>query len=122
LKAGDKKFDERLAKLQAGGAIYRMSYPEPTDTKNRLVFEQGPVDDSQRREYKVLTLEFNVVEDWNLKSPNPEVHIDLADASSRQLNSLTNEGFVVRDLFLSDVVTSKVSVLLERSRDRITTP
>ena len=122
LKAGDKKFDEQLAKLQADGAIYRMSYPEPTNIKNRLVFEQGPVDDRQRREYKVLQLEFQVVDHWKPRSPTPEVHIDLANSSKEALNTLANEGFVVRDLFVSDVVTNKVSVLLERSRDRISLP
>lgn len=122
LKAGDKRFDEQLAELQADGATYRMSYSEPPNIKNRLVFEQGPVVDGQRREYKVLPLEFKVVEDWKLKSPKPEVHIDLAGSSREALNTLASEGFVVRDLFVSDVVTSKVSVLLERSRDKITTP
>ena len=122
LKAGDKKFDEQLAKLQAEGAVYRMSYPEPTDVKNRLVFEQGPVVDGQRREYKVLRLEFQVVEDWKPGSPEPEVRIDVAHSSKQALNTLATEGFVVRELFVPDVVTNKVSVLLERSRDPITTP
>ena len=122
LKAGDKRFDEQLAKLQSDGAVYRMSYPEPPNIKNRLVFEQGPVADGQRREYKVLQLEFEVVQDWKLKSPNPEVHIALAKSSKEALNTLATEGFVVRDLFVSDVVTNKVSVILERTRDRIRMP
>jgi hypothetical protein len=86
------------------------------------VFEQGAVVNSQRREYKVLQLGFQVVEDWKLKSPKPDVHIELANSSKEALNTLVNEGFVVRDLFVSDVVTNKVSVLLERSRDRIRIP
>jgi hypothetical protein len=122
LKAGDKTFDEQLAKLQAEGATYRMSYPEPPDIKNRLVFEQGPVVDGQRGEYKVLPLEFRVVEDWKLKNPKPEEHIDLSNSSKQTLNTLASEGFVVRELFVSDVVTNKVSVLLERTRDKITAP
>ena len=122
LKAGDKRFDEQLAKLQSDGAVYRMSYPEPPNIKNRLLFEQGPVADGQRREYKVLQLEFEVVQDWKLKSPNPEVHIALAKSSKEALNTLATEGFVVRDLFVSDVVTNKVSVILERTRDRIRMP
>ena len=65
-----------------------MSYPEPPNIKNRLVFEQGPVADGQRREYKVLQLEFEVVQDWKLKSPNPEVHIALAKSSKEALNTL----------------------------------
>ena len=35
-----------------------MSYPEPHIIKNRLVFEQDPVVDGPRQEYKVLQLEF----------------------------------------------------------------
>ena len=35
-----------------------MSYPEPHIIKNRLVFEQDPVVDGQRQEYKVLQLGF----------------------------------------------------------------
>lgn len=122
LNAGDKKFAEQFAKLQADGAVYRMSYPEPTNIKNRLVFEVGPVVDGQRREYKVLQLEFQVVDDWKLKSPKPDVRIELANSSKEALDALIYEGFVVRDLFVSDVVTNKVSVLLERSRDTIRAP
>ena len=122
LKAGDKGFDAKLAKLQAEGAVYRMSYPEPVDVKNRLVFEHGPVVEGRRQEYKVVKLEFQAVKDWELKSPQPQVHIRLADSSKAALNTLVSEGFVVRDLFVSDTVTNKVSVLLERSRDRMTMP
>ena len=122
LKAGDKSFDAQLAKLQSEGAVYRMSYPEPPNIKNRLVFEQGPVVNGQQREYKVLQLGFEVVEDLKLKSPNREVHIVLAKSSKEALNTLAGEGFVVRDLFVSDFVTNKVSVLLERTRDRISMP
>src|SRR5262245_62257437 len=96
LKAGDKRFDEQLAKLQGDGAIYRMSYPEPTDIKNRLVFELASVVDGQQREYKVIPLEFQVIEDLKLKTPDPEVHIDLTDSSkelSRLLNTLANQSF-----------------------------
>ena len=120
VKAGDKGLDAKLAKLQAEGAVYRMSYPEPVDVKNRLVFEQGPVVEGRRQEYKVVTLEFQSVSHWELKSPQPQVDIELADSSKAALNTLVNQGFVVRDLFVSDTVTNKVSVLLERSRDRIT--
>ena len=119
LKAGDKSFDKELAKLQADGAVYRMSYPEPANVKNRLVFEQGPVVDGERREYKVLPLDFLVDHDGELKTPNADVQINLADSSKQALNTLASEGFVVRDLFVSDFVTNKVSVLLERSQDKI---
>ena len=122
LKVSDKSFEEQLAKLQAEGAVYRMSYPEPPNVKNRLVFEIGPLVDGERREYKVLQLGFQVVQDWENKSPNLEVQIGLANSSKDALNMLVNEGFVVRDLFVSDFVTSKVSVLLERSRGGIGKP
>lgn len=122
LKAGDKSFDGQLAKLQAEGAVYRMSYPEPPNIKNRLVFELGPIVDGERREYKVLQLEFEVVEGWKHKNTGPEVKIGLANSSKEALNTLANEGFVVRDLFVSDFVTNKVSVLLERSRGGIRMP
>jgi len=99
-----------------------MSYPEPANVKNRLVFEQGPVVDGERREFKMLPLEFQVDHDGELKTPNPDVQINLADSSKQALNTLASEGFVVRDLFVSDFVTNKVSVLLERSQDKIPAP
>ncbi len=120
LKARDKRFDEQLAKLQESGAIYRMTYVGDSGVEDQLMFEQGPVADGQRHEYKVLNLEFQVTEDLPLRqAAQKEVRVDLTAASKetmKLLNSLANEGFVVRDLFVSDIVSSKVSVLLERTR------
>jgi hypothetical protein len=120
LRVNRKSFDEQLAKLQESGAIYRMTYAGNGTTKDQLVFEQGLVADGRRREYKVLNFEFQVVEDLKLRSGGEkEVHIDLTPSSKetmKQLNNLAKEGFVVRDLFVSDIVSDKVSVLLERLR------
>jgi hypothetical protein len=96
-----------------------MSYTDRRDVKDQLVFEQGPIADGRRPEYRVLKLEFQVVEDLTLKGGGEkQVRVDLT-ASSKEtmklLNSLAKERFVVRDLFVSDIVSNKVSVLLERS-------
>ena len=120
LRVNGKSFDERLAKLQESGAVYRMTYAGNGTTKDQLVFEQGLVADGRRQEYKVLNFEFQVVEDLKLrKGGEREVHIDLT-ASSKEtmklINSLVKEGFWARDLFASDAVSDKVSVLLERTR------
>jgi hypothetical protein len=116
LNAKGKEFEKELAQLQAQGAAYRMTYPDEEGKENNLIFEQKAVDDGTRREYKALKFEFQVVEDLNLKNgTEKEVHIDLTPASKETIslmNSLVAEGFVVRDLFLTD----KPSVLLERSR------
>jgi hypothetical protein len=120
LKVEDKRFDERLAKLQESGAIYRMTYTGDSGVEDQLMFEQGPVADGQRHEYKVLNFEFQVAEDLPLRQGfQKEVRIDLT-ASSKEtlklLNSLAKEGFVVRDLFVPREWMKKVSVLLERTR------
>jgi polyglycine hydrolase-like protein len=120
LKVRDKHFGEQLAKLQESGAIYRTTYTGDSGVKDQLMFEQGPVADGRRHEYKVLNFEFQVVEDLKLRSGGEkEVHIDLTTSSKetmKQLNKLATEGFVVRDLFVSDIVSDRVSVLLERFR------
>lgn len=116
LDAKKKNFEQQLAQLQAQGAIYRMAYPYIEGIKSQLILEQASTDDGQKREYKVLKFDFQVVVDPNLKNrAEGRVHIDLTPGSKEVvnlLNSLAKEGFVVRDLFVSD----KVSVLLERPR------
>lgn len=120
LKVSDKRFDERIAKLQENGAIYRMTYSGNTGTEDQLMFEQGPVADGKRREYKVLNLEFQVMEDLPRRKGDPgETRIELTAASKetmKLLNAMAQEGYVVRDLFVSASVSSNVSVLLERTR------
>src|SRR4030095_6135354 len=118
LKVRDKRFDEQLAKLQESGAVYRMTYTGDSGIEDQLMFEQGPVADGQRHEYKVLNLEFQIVEDLALR-PGGQTGVRIyLTASSKEtmklLNSLAQEGFVVRDLFVSEIVSNKVSVFLER--------
>ncbi len=111
LDAKKNVFEKQLARLQASGAIYRMTYPNRDGNETKLIFEQKAVDDGTRREYKVLKFEFQEMEDPATK----KVLIDLTPESKetvKQMNSLVRQGFVVRDLFMSD----KVSVLLESSR------
>ncbi len=121
LEVGDKGFDEKLAKLQANGAIYRMASPDDWGVKDQLVFEQG-VDDHQRAEYRVFQLEFQIIESGAVPrrpAPNADVHIDLTSESKQKLqllDHLASEGFQVRDLFVSDTLSDNVSVLLERRR------
>ena len=118
----DKRFAGQLAKLQENGAVYRMTYIGDSGVEDQLMFEQGPVADSQRDEYKVLNLEFQIVEELALRQGGQTgVRIELT-ASSKEtmklLNSLAQEGFEVRDLFVSEIVSNKVNVLLERTRWR----
>jgi hypothetical protein len=110
LDAKKKDFEKQLKKLQEQSAVYRMTYPDKNGIENKLVFEQRVVDDGKRREYKVLKLDFTETENIAEK----KVYVDLTQSSKetmKTLNLFVKEGFVVRDLFVSD----KVSVLLERS-------
>lgn len=94
LKTRDKSFDKQLAKLQAGGAIYRMVYPDHDGDETKLVFEQKQVDDGQRREYRVLRLEFQSAAD----SAKKKVQTDLAPSSKETMkvfDELVKEGFFV---------------------------
>ena len=100
-------------KLQETGAVYRMTYTGDSGIEDQLMFEQDPVGESKRREYKVLRFDFEMVQ-----GPNSEVRVDLtpsAKETMKLLNTLAVEGFVVRDLFVSESVSNSVSVLLERS-------
>lgn len=110
LKAKDKSFEKQLAKLQESGALYQMTYPDDDGEEARLVFEQQPVNEGQRREYRVLKFEFQFTEN----AAEGKVHIYLAPSSKETMNTLNRlarEGFAVRDLFVSN----EVGVILERS-------
>ena len=104
-----KGFEQRLAQVQATGAIYRTTYYKG------LVFEQPTSSNVQSREYKVLKFELQ----WTENVEGKRVEYDLTPASKetvKMLNSLAREGFEARDLFLSDKLGSNTfSVLLERS-------
>jgi hypothetical protein len=109
LNAKKKDFEKRLAQIQAQGAVYRTTYPTKQGTETELIFELGAVDDQSQREYRVLKFEFEYTEN----AAEKKVRKDLTPASKetiKTLNSLAKEGFVVRDLFVSD----ELSVLLER--------
>lgn len=114
----NKNFESELAQLQDRGAIYKTTYPNVIGKKFDIIFEQPAVNDGKRRTYKALKFVLQSVENV----AEQRVEIDLAPSSKetvKTLNSLVNEGFVVRDLFLPDNIVSRkvtVSVLLERSR------
>jgi hypothetical protein len=111
LWANKKNFEQQLADVQARGGVYHMIYPESHGRETGLVFEQKLTDDGKRREYKVVKLDFQIVED----RMNKKVHVELKKAAKETMdtvNKLAKEGYIVRDLFLSD----KVSVLLERQQ------
>jgi hypothetical protein len=120
LEVGDKAFEEKLAKLQTSGAIYRMASPDDWGVKDQLVFEQGVDDQRQRAEYRVLQLEFQVIESGAVpqrSGSSADAYIDLAPESKEKLqllNRLARQGFRVRDLFVSNTHSDHVSVLLER--------
>ena len=100
VEADNKRTEERLAKLQASGAIYRMIYPDSLGRESIFVFEQKQADDGRRREYKLLRLELQSEEDRVEK----KVRTDLSPSSKetmKEFDRLVKEGFVVRDLFIS---------------------
>lgn len=108
VNAKDKGFEKRLARLQESGAVYRLTYADDEGDETRLIFEQG-AGDGRRREYKVLTFEFKIVEN----AAAMKVHVELAPPGKealKALDRLVKEGFSVRDLFYSN----NVSVILER--------
>jgi len=110
-----KTFEQDLARLQDSGAIYRMTYPDSEGVEHMLIFEQPAADAGNRREYKVLKLEFQEMENFE----NQRMNIDLTPSSKetiKTLNNLVKEGFVARDLFVSDYIDARIaSVLLERT-------
>ena len=108
VKANDKRFEKRLAQLQEGGAVYRMTYPDEEGDETRLIFELG-AGGGVRREYKVLTFEFKIAEN----AAAMKVRVDLTPSGARALKALdklVGEGFSVRDLFYSN----NAGVILER--------
>lgn len=116
LQVTDRRFEAELARLQAQGAIYRMTQPNGSGEKTSLIFEQPSANDGRLREYKTLRFELEIRENRAQKM----VERDLSPASKenvKMLNRLANEGFEARDLFdLSYVKETKVGVILERVR------
>ena len=101
LKSSKKDFDNELARLQEGGAVFRAAYPDSNGARRALVFEQGPPGEGARREYRVLRFELQT-------RGNPDgqtLEAALAPASAetqKELNRLAAEGFIVLALFDAD--------------------
>jgi hypothetical protein len=91
-----------------------MPYPYYEGVKSRLIFELPSVASGHRREYKVLKFDFDETGDeWAKYDPNGKRRINLKPSSrgtEEALNTLAKQGFVVRDLFVSD----ELGILLER--------
>ena len=104
-----KDLEEKLAELEAAGAVYRTTYVDNQEYY-KLVFEQNALSNPRRNEYKVFAFDFEFRQDV----PASNVNVDLATASKEQLkliNSLAKDGFVVRDLFIA----GGYNILLERT-------
>lgn len=103
------KFEDKLAKLQQSGAVYRMTYPNKQGDKSTLIFEQSTDGNKEQREYRILQFDFDVTE----KTSESKLNQNLTERSKESItimNSLVKDGFEVRDLFVSE----KVSMILER--------
>ena len=124
----NKRLEERLAKLQAGGATYRMIYPDGMGKETNLVFEQKQSDDGRRREYRVLRFELQSAEDRVGKKVSTDLSPS-AQETMKEFDRLVKEGFVVRDLFMAGypktvkapagrgkITLERYGVLLERAR------
>lgn len=128
LKASKKDFDKEIVKLQEGGAVFRMTYPDSNGTRKTLVFEQGAGAGGARREYRVVRFEIETRGDASAQVM--EARLGPASAGAqKELNRLASEGFAVLALFDADrfkltkpskgregVLTEEFGVLLERGR------
>ena len=123
LRPGKKNFGRELKRVEESGALYRMLYIDPWGGY-QLVFEREADNTRQRREYKTLTLSFQLLnadrikESQHLKQRRPEPQLDLTPESRQTLeliNNLSKEGFVVRDVFITSIRSKSVGVLLERA-------
>ena len=52
-----KDLEEKLAKIEAAGAVYRTTYVD-NQAYYKLIFEQNQADDHRRNEYKLLAFNF----------------------------------------------------------------
>jgi hypothetical protein len=102
-------FEKYLAKLQESGAVYVTTNNQ--EWEDELIFEQRAGGASKPSEYKVLTLALQI----DVNPFDKKASVDLTASTKetmKQINNLVKEGFVVRDLFLSN----NLSVILERKR------
>lgn len=120
LNAKNKNFEKELARIQASGAIFRLIYRDPYNG-NQLVFERPANGSARSVEYKALKLTFQLIERPRLQDVGKvPIRVDLTPESKetvKLINNLAREGFAVRGLFVSNIMSSRnVGVLLERSR------
>ncbi len=115
----EKRLEQELPRLEEQGAIYRTTYGCHGLWNGTMIFEQPGVTNGNRREYKVLTVELQRVE--NVAQQKVEFQLTPASRETVQiLNRLAKEGFEVRDLFSCDMADyekkglSRVKILLER--------
>lgn len=106
--AKKKSFEKGLARLQAKGAVYVTAYKD----ENKLIFERRLSDDGKRREYRVLKFEFAFAEDAGGNRGNIAITAQ-GKESLGVWRDLVEEGFTVRDLFLSG---RQVGAIFERTR------
>lgn len=100
-----------IADLESKGAVFRMTYPDFLGNRSVLIFEMTNAK-RYSRAYRIFDLTFDVTEGES----QLELHRDLSEASLASLdmvNRLLDEGFEVRDLFVSN--TTKV--ILEKNRN-----
>jgi hypothetical protein len=126
LKSSSKDFEKEVVRLQEGGAVFRMTYPDSEGRRRALVFEQGP--SGARREYRLLRFELQTRGD----SAGQVMETGFASTSAetqKELNRIAAEGFVVLALFDADkfkftkpgkgregLVSEEFGLLLERKR------
>ena len=111
LDAKDKSFAKRLAAAQEAGAVYRMTAQDDNRDETRLVFERPLTGDGRRRDYKVFRIELQFVENVAERKVSTGLSPQTGEIL-KTVAALLKEGYVVRDLFWSDVT----HLLLERTQ------
>ena len=127
LKSSKKDFDTELARLQAGGAVFRATYPDANGARKTLIFEQR-AGEAARREYRVLRFGLQTRGNDSERIMQTGFAPASADAQ-KELNRLAAEGFVVLALFDADrykltkpddgrdgLISEEFGILLERGR------
>jgi hypothetical protein len=109
LNASKKDFDKQLAKVQAAGAAFRMTYPDGWGEAKYLIFEQPIGKRAETHEYRVIKLSLQRTEDAALNQV-----LTTFTASSikaiEEMNYLIKQGFRIRGVF--GMIEPKI--LLER--------
>ena len=105
LQIKKKDLEKKINALAESGATFRTIYRDQHWAGEKLIFEQKLSGDGNRREFRVLKLQFRLVEDAAGNG-----RIQLAEEVLKAFEDLVSQGFVVRTLFGSD----HVGVLLDR--------